>query len=53
MLEKAGFIYDAGHPVKVLGDGELGKQLTVKANAFSASAREKITAAGGQCITVE
>lgn len=53
LLEKAGFIHDAGHPVKVLGDGELGKQLTVKAHAFSASAREKITAAGGQCITVE
>ncbi len=53
LLEKAGFIHDADHPVKVLGDGELSKKLTVKANAFSSTAREKITAAGGQCITVE
>jgi len=33
--------------VKVLGDGELKKKLTVSANKFSASAREKIAAAGG------
>jgi large subunit ribosomal protein L15 len=36
-----------GEPVKVLGNGELGVKLDVTANAFSASAREKITAAGG------
>ena len=35
--------------VKILGDGELAKKLTVKAQAFSASAREKITKAGGLC----
>ena len=35
--------------VKVLGNGELKKKLTVKAQRFSASAREKITKAGGQC----
>lgn len=33
--------------VKILGNGELTKKLTVKANAFSASAKEKIEAAGG------
>lgn len=33
--------------VKVLGNGEMTKSLTVKANAFSASAKEKIEAAGG------
>ena len=33
--------------VKILGDGELKKKLTVKAQAFSGSAREKITKAGG------
>ena len=53
VLEKAGFIHNAKHPVKVLGDGELGKKLIVKANAFSTAAREKIIAAGGQCITVD
>jgi large subunit ribosomal protein L15 len=36
-----------GHPVKVLGTGEIGVALQVSVNAFSASAREKITAAGG------
>ncbi len=34
--------------VKVLGNGEVTKSLTVKANAFSASAKEKIEAAGGK-----
>lgn len=34
-------------PVKVLGDGELRKSVTVRAHAFSASAREKISASGG------
>jgi large subunit ribosomal protein L15 len=35
------------HPVKILGRGELSKKLTVRAHAFSASAREKIEGAGG------
>jgi len=39
----------AGSPVKVLGDGEIGTALTVKANKFSKSARAKIEAAGGTC----
>jgi large subunit ribosomal protein L15 len=34
-------------PVKVLGDGELGRAMTVRAHAFSAAARSKIEAAGG------
>jgi len=41
----------AGEPVKVLGTGDLSAALRVSAHAFSASAREKITAAGGT-ITV-
>ena len=36
-----------GLPVKVLGSGELTVALKISANAFSASAKEKITAAGG------
>jgi large subunit ribosomal protein L15 len=36
-----------GRPVKVLGDGELTVTVQLSAHAFSASAREKITAAGG------
>ena len=35
------------HPVKLLGRGELSKKLTVRVHAFSATAREKIEAAGG------
>jgi len=37
----------AGHKVKVLGDGELTTRLTVRAHAFSKSARAKIGAVGG------
>jgi len=36
-----------GHKVKILGTGEAGSALNVTAHAFSASAKEKITAAGG------
>ncbi|HYX24215.1 MAG TPA: 50S ribosomal protein L15 [Thermoanaerobaculia bacterium] len=39
----------SGKKVKVLGDGEIGKALTVVASKFSKSAREKIEAAGGRC----
>jgi large subunit ribosomal protein L15 len=35
------------HPVKILGRGEISKKLTVRAHAFSATAREKIEGAGG------
>ena len=37
-----------GQPVKVLGQGDLQKALTVKAHAFSGAAKERIAAAGGQ-----
>jgi len=40
-------------PVKVLGHGEISTKLTVRAHAFSASAKEKIEAAGGSCETIE
>ena len=36
-------------PIKILGDGELTKTLTVKAHKFSKAARQKIEAAGGTC----
>jgi len=39
----------SGKKVKVLGDGEIGRAVTVIANKFSKSAREKIEAAGGRC----
>jgi large subunit ribosomal protein L15 len=39
----------SGRPVKVLGVGEVGRALQVKAHRFSKSARAKIEAAGGSC----
>ena len=45
-LAERGLIHRVDH-VKVLGDGALSKALTVKAHAFSTSAKEKIAAAGG------
>ena len=41
------------HPVKILGNGEIKTKLTVKAHAFSASAKEKIEGAGGSCEVIE
>ena len=41
------------HPVKILGTGELSKKLTVRAHAFSASAKEKIEGAGGTAEVIE
>jgi large subunit ribosomal protein L15 len=40
-------------PVKILGQGELTKKLTVHAHGFSKSARERIEAAGGTCQVIE
>ena len=40
-------------PVKVLGQGELSKKLTIHAHGFSKTAREKIEAAGGACTVLE
>src|SRR5882672_1850725 len=48
-LTEAGLADKLFEGVKVLGNGELKKRLTVKAQRFSATAREKITKAGGQC----
>jgi len=49
LLKEQGLLKKLLQGVKVLGDGELKKKLTVKAQQFSASAREKITKAGGAC----
>ncbi|MFM8258895.1 MAG: 50S ribosomal protein L15 [Vulcanococcus sp.] len=48
-LVKDGIVTSPKHPLKVLGNGELTVKLTVQAAAFTASAREKIEAAGGTC----
>ena len=48
LLVEAGLVKQVKDGVKVLGGGELTKKLTVKANVFSAAAKEKIEAAGGK-----
>ena len=47
-----GLVKNATLPLKVLGEGELKKSLTIKANKFSASAQKKITDAGGKAEVV-
>ena len=51
LLEK-GVLSKCRYGVKILGKGQLTKKLTVRASAFSASAKEKIEAAGGQVEVV-
>ncbi|MGN0514152.1 MAG: 50S ribosomal protein L15 [Lachnospiraceae bacterium] len=51
-LIEAGIVTNPRDGVKILGNGELTKKLNVKANAFSASAKEKIEAAGGSCEVI-
>lgn len=52
-FEIAGIVRGGSGPVKVLGQGELSVKLTVRANKFSASARQKIEAAGGTVESLE
>ena len=51
-LLSAGIIHNVFDGVKVLGEGEIAKKLTVKAAIFSANAKEKIEAAGGKTEVV-
>ena len=48
LLREKGLIRNAGHLVKILGDGEIAISLKVQADAFTASAREKLRRAGGE-----
>jgi len=52
-LRQHGLIAKAGASVKILGDGELSKAVTVKAHRFSESAKAKIEKAGGQAVLIE
>ncbi|MBP8613728.1 MAG: 50S ribosomal protein L15 [Firmicutes bacterium] len=51
-LRNAGLIRRNREYVKILGEGEIDKALTVTAHAFSASAKEKIEAAGGRAEVI-
>jgi large subunit ribosomal protein L15 len=47
-MKEAGMIKNTNVPIKILGDGEITKAVTVQANAFSKKAKEKIEAVGGK-----
>ena len=51
-LKEAGLIRSLRKPVKVLGQGDVAKKLTVSAHKFSASAQAKIEAAGGSVTVI-
>jgi large subunit ribosomal protein L15 len=51
-LARSGLVRSADLPVKVLGTGDVKASFTVRANAFSASAKAKIESAGGKAETV-
>ncbi len=51
-LKESGLVSNPRDGVKILGNGELTKKLTVQANAFSASAKEKIEALGGKAEVI-
>lgn len=51
-LIESGIVKNPKDGVKILGNGELTKKLNVKANAFSASAKEKIETLGGTCEVI-
>ena len=51
-MKEVGIIKNPKDGVKILGNGELTKKLTVQANAFSASAKEKIESLGGKAEVI-
>ena len=51
-LLDAGILSKCQYGVKILGNGEISKKLTVKASAFSETAKEKIEAAGGKAEVI-
>ena len=51
-LREAGLANGKSDGIKILGEGELSKKLTVNVSAFSAAAKSKIEAKGGKCEVV-
>jgi large subunit ribosomal protein L15 len=51
-LREAGILKHLREPVKVLGQGELSKKLTISAHRFSEAAKAKIEAAGGTAVVI-
>ena len=52
-LKSHGLIRNAFDPVKILGDGDLKKPLTIQAHSFSKSAQEKIIKSGGKAEVIQ
>jgi len=52
-LRNAGLLRGQADGFKILGDGELDRRVVVHAHAFSATARKKIEAAGGECHVIQ
>ena len=53
LLEHVGFVKDLSNPVKILGRGEIDVAISISAQRFSVSARQKIESAGGTVTVVE
>ncbi len=53
VLKARGLVGHVKRPVKILGSGEISRTVTISANAFSRSAREKIEEAGGKVVELE
>jgi large subunit ribosomal protein L15 len=51
-MKTSGLVKKVGFGVKILGEGEISRPLTVRAQAFSLSARKKIEAAGGKAEVI-
>jgi len=52
-LRESRLVQGRGARIKILGDGELTKKLTIEAHAFSASATEKIEKLGGKAVVID
>lgn len=52
LMAEQGLVKKPSERIKVLGDGELGKALTVRAHKFSKTAAERIEAAGGKAEVI-
>jgi large subunit ribosomal protein L15 len=52
-LRAAGLVSGVWHGVKLLGEGDLSRKLTVQVDGLSASAREKVLAAGGEVVEIK
>jgi large subunit ribosomal protein L15 len=53
LLAAAGLVRMNSNPLKILGEGEVSRSLTIKADKFSSSAKAKIEKAGGEAVVLE